>query len=127
MNRKLTLALGMLAAFCTVVAATAVAGSVKPAIPTRDTTGDTPGFTEQGGVTPLADAKTVEHWAGSFTDPTNGQTYPFTMVGKKPSANASSTTPTDIIPVRVVFDANGGYALDGTSKVDAVKASPIFQ
>src|SRR3954468_6021108 len=126
MNRKLALAFAVLAAVCAVVAATAVAGTAKPAIPTRDTTGDTPGFTEQGGVTPLADAKTVEHWAGSFTDPTNGHTYPFTMVGKKPSLNQSSTTPTDIIPVRIVFDANGGYALDGTSKVAAVEASPIF-
>ena len=126
MNRKFGLVLALLAALCAVIAASAVAGSVKSALPARDTTGDTPGFTEQGGVTPLADAKTVEHWAGSFTDPTNNQTYNFTMVGKAPSSNQSSTTPTDIIPVRVVFDANGGYALDGTSKVAAVEGSPIF-
>ena len=126
MNRKLALAFAMLAAICAVVAATAVAGPTKPAIPTRDTTGDTPGFTEQGGVTPLADAKTVDHWSGSFVDGSNGKTYSFTMVGKKPSLNQSSTTPTDIVPVKIVFDANAGYALDGTSKVAAVEGSPIF-
>jgi hypothetical protein len=127
MNRMLAIALALLAAAAAVLAATAAAAGPKPAIPLRDTNGDTPGFTEQGGVTPLADAKTVDHWAGSFTDPTNGQTYSFTMVGHAPSTNSSSTTPTDVIPVKVVFDANGGYALDGTSKVAAVEGSPIFQ
>jgi hypothetical protein len=127
MNRKLALALGLFAAIAAVIAATAIAGNSGSALPIRDTTGDTPGFEEQGGVTPLADANTVDHWSGSFTDPSNGQSYSFTMVGKKPSTNGSSTTPTDIIPVKIVFDANGGYALDGTSKVDAVEASPLFQ
>jgi hypothetical protein len=126
MNRKLALALALFAALAAMIAATAFAGGPKSAIPVRDTTGDTPGFEEQGGVTPLADAKTVEHWSGSFVDGSNGQTYSFTMVGKKPSLNQSSTTPTDIIPVRIVFNANGGFALDGTSKVAAVAGSPIF-
>jgi len=126
MHRKLLLALALsVMAFATVVAV-AAAGSNRSALPQRDTSGDTPGFTEDGSVTPLADAKTVEHWGGSFTDPTNGQTYQFTMVGKAPSTNGSSTTPTDIIPVRIVFDANNGYALDGTSKAAAVAASPLF-
>src|SRR5213080_2026874 len=127
MNRKLALALALCATIASVIAAAALAGGNGSAIPQRDTSGDTPGFTEQGGVTPLADAKTVDHWTGSFTDPTNSQSYSFTMVGKKPSTNGSSTTPTDIIPVKIVFDANGGYALDGTSKVKAVEASPLFQ
>src|SRR4051812_12394442 len=121
MNRKLALALALFAAIAATIAATAFAGGTGSALPLRDTTGDTPGFEEQGGVTPLADANTVDHWSGSFTDPSNGQSYSFTMVGKKPSTNGSSTTPTDIIPVKIVFDANGGYALDGTSKVNAVE------
>jgi hypothetical protein len=127
MSRKLTLALVLVTAVAAAIAATAFAGNNGSALPQRDTSGDTPGFTESGGVTPLADANTVDHWAGSFTDPTNGVTYPFTMVGKAPSTNSSSTTPTDIIPVKVVFNANGGYSLDGTGKVAAVEASPLFQ
>src|SRR3954451_22009377 len=127
MHRKLLLALSLAVAACAMVATVASAGGNGSAIPQRDTSGDTPGFTENGSVTPLADAKTIEHWGGSFTDPTNHVTYPFTMVGKAPSTNGSSTTPTDIVPIRVVFDANGGFALDGTGKVPNVLASPIFQ
>jgi hypothetical protein len=127
MHRKLLLALSLAVAAFAMVATVASAGGNGSAIPQRDTSGDTPGFTENGSVTPLADAKTIEHWGGSYTDPTNGQTYSFTMVGKAPSTNGSSTTPTDIIPVKVVFDANNGYSLDGTGKVAAVTASPIFQ
>src|SRR5581483_11642161 len=127
MHRRLLLALALAVTAAVTVVAVAAAGGSGSAIPQRSTSGDTPGFTEDGSVTPLADAKTVEHWGGSFTDPTNGVTYPFTMVGKAPSTNGSSTTPTDIIPVKVVFNANGGYALDGTSKVAAVEASPLFQ
>src|SRR3954468_20038608 len=121
MNRKLALALGLFAAIAAVIAANALAGNSGSALPLRDTTGDTPGFEEQGGVTPLADANTVDHWSGSFTDPSNGQSYSFTMVGKKPSTNGSSTTPTDIIPVKIVFDANGGHAAGGNAERAGVR------
>src|SRR3954470_19437400 len=102
MHRKLLLALAFAVAVAVTVVAVASAGGSGSAIPVRDTTGDTPAFTEDGSVTPLADANTIEHWGGSFTDPTNSQSYSFTMVGKAPSTNGSSTTPTDIIPVKVV-------------------------
>jgi hypothetical protein len=129
MNRRLLLALAAFATVGVVIVATAFARGDAPGstLPARSTTGDTFGFTEQGGLTPLADAKTVEHWSGSFTDPTNHVTYPFTMVGRAPSTNASSTTPVDIIPVRLEFAANGGAALDGTDRVEAVQNSPIFK
>src|SRR5258707_5271830 len=82
MNRRLLLAFAVFTTIAATIVATALAGGGGSAttLPTRDTAGDTAGFTEQGGVTPLADAKTVEHWSGSFTGPTNGVTYPFTMV-----------------------------------------------
>jgi hypothetical protein len=129
MNRRLLLALAAFATVGAVIVATAFARGDAPGstLPVRSTAGDTFGFTEQGGLTPLADAKTVEHWSGSFTDPTNHVTYPFTMVGKAPSTNGSSTTPVDIVPVRLEFAANGGAALDGTDRAAAVQASPIFQ
>jgi hypothetical protein len=128
MNRRLLLALAVFAAIGAAIVATAFARGNAPGttLPIRSTAGDTFGFTEEGGLTPLADAKTVEHWSGSFIDPTNHVTYPFTMAGKAPSTNASSTTPTDVIPIRVEFAANGGFALDGTDRVAAVQASPIF-
>jgi hypothetical protein len=128
MNCKLLLALAAFIGVAATIAATAVAGGGGSAatIPVRSTTGDTLEFTAEGGATPLADANTVDHWSGSFTDPTNHVTYPFTMAGHAPSANASSTTPTDIYPVRVEFAAQGGFALDGTNRVAAVEASPMF-
>jgi hypothetical protein len=129
-NRRLLLALALLVTVAAAGAASAFAGSGGSAstLPTRDTAGDTAQFTSQGGLTPLADANTIPHWSSQFTDPTNGVTYPYTMVGSNPfTGSGSSTVPTDIIPVRVVFDANGGYAIDGTNRVAAVQASPLFQ
>jgi hypothetical protein len=66
MNRKLLLALAAFIGVAATIAATAVAGGGGSAatIPVRSTTGDTMGFTAEGGATPLADAKTVDHWSG---------------------------------------------------------------
>ena len=129
MNRKLMLAVTVFVTVAAVIVATAAAGSGGSAstLPVRDTAGDSPQYTTNGSVTPLAGANTIAHWAGSFTDPTNSQTYSYTMVGADPASNSAATIPTDIIPVKVVFDANAGYSLDGTNRVAAVEASPLFQ
>src|SRR3954453_13683466 len=127
MNRKSVLAFVLVAALAAAVTVSAFAGGNGSALPQRATSGGTPRFPHQGGVTPLATAHTIDHWSGNFTDPTNGQSYGFTMAGHAPSTNSSSTTPTDIIPVKVVFNANGGYSLDAPPKVAAVEASPILQ
>ncbi|MDQ1486071.1 MAG: hypothetical protein QOJ62_1764, partial [Actinomycetota bacterium] len=50
-----------------VPAATASTGST---LPVMDPAG--PMFTQSGGATPLATDRTVPHWHGSYTDPTNG-------------------------------------------------------
>lgn len=69
-------------------------------------------------------ATTIPYWSSSFTS--NGTTYPYTMVGTNPAAgSATSTIPTEIIPLSFTF-ANG-VTLDGTTKVQATIASPIFQ
>lgn len=108
------------------VAAPAATATNSPALPVRDA--GSPTFTTMGGATPLATSRTVTHWHGSFTDPTNGVTYGYNMVGTDPRTTSSSTTvPTDIIPVNVVFSANGGYALNGTDVVTRTVASPMFQ
>jgi hypothetical protein len=89
-------------------------------------------FKEQslsGTVSSLAD--TIPSFTSSFTDPTNGQTYHYTMVGTDPSkGNATTTIPTMIIPMRFVFDASADpnvNVLDGTDKVAATKNSPVFR
>ncbi|HET8603970.1 MAG TPA: hypothetical protein VFM09_08590 [Marmoricola sp.] len=96
-------------------------------LPVKDLSSSDAQFTETGGATPLNTDTTVQHWHGQFTDPTNGVTYGYNMVGSDPATNTSTTTPTDIIPINVVFSANNGYALNGTDVVDRTVASPIFQ
>jgi len=105
-------------------------------------------FTTQGGVAPqfLAGASTVPHWTFQFTDPTNGVTYPITMVGTDPRVGGPTTIHTVIIPLKMNFVAAGqdpsslvnqGYVgfqpqfvnhtFDGSSKLSRVEASPVFQ
>src|SRR3954454_15117420 len=92
-----------------------------------------PKFTSEGGGSPSS-SKTIPYWSSSFTDPTNGVTYPYTMVGTSPleSTLRSTTVPTVVIPFRFVF-ANGDV-LDPTTQnsdgsgtdADLLKQSPIF-
>jgi hypothetical protein len=102
----------------------------------------TPGSTEGDGIgTPMfvtdksvsnfsANAQTIPYFRSSFTDPTNGITYPFTMVGTDPAkGDVATTIKTVIIPMRFTFakstDANN--VLDGTDRVLATLGSPVFQ
>jgi hypothetical protein len=85
-----------------------------------------PKFTSEGGATPFRTSKTIPYWSSSFTDPTNGVTYPFTMVGTNPfTTNESRTIPTVVIPFRFVFA--DGTVMDGSSDSGLLQASPIFQ
>jgi hypothetical protein len=84
-----------------------------------------PKFTAVGGTTAFRTAQTIPYWSASFTDPSNGVTYPYTMVGTNPYTGSGQTTiPTTIIPFRFVFA--DGTVMDGTDDVDATIASPIF-
>lgn len=88
------------------------------------------GYTTMGGASPLATDATVPHWHGQFTDPTSGVTYGYNMVGAEDPRNPGAGTtsvPVDIIPLRLAFEANNGFALDGTNEVGLTLASPIFQ
>jgi hypothetical protein len=85
-----------------------------------------PKFSSEGGTSPTRTSKTIPYWGSSFTDPTNGQTYGYTMVGTNPSrGNATTTVPTSIVPFRFVF--SDGQVMDGTADVTKTIASPIFQ
>jgi hypothetical protein len=84
-----------------------------------------PKFTTDGGVTPFRTSKTIPYWGASFTDPTNGVTYPYTMVGTNAfTSNDQTTVPSAIIPFRFVFA--DGTVMDGGGDVAATIASPIF-
>src|SRR2546430_9530431 len=106
-----------------------------------------PKFEEKGGAKPSRETRTVPYWSTRFTDPTNGVTYPFSMVGADPRSGRSTTVPTEIVPLRFNFVAGKqntqslaqpdvGYpapsplavAMDATG-YDAAQtvASPVFQ
>ena len=57
-----------------------------------------------------------------------GKQLPFNIVGTDPALGAATTTvPTVIVPIKVVFATAGGLTLDGGNVVPAVQNSPIFQ
>ena len=115
------------AAFTAAVPTASAAGSGN-ALPVKHLTAKDAKFTEMGGASvPLSRATTVDHWHGQFTDPTNGQTYGYDMVGHDPATNSSSTTPTDIYPLQITFSGSNGYALNGSDVVARTVASPVFR
>ena len=104
-------------------------------------------FSTEGGVTPqfLANARTIQHFTFNFTDPTNGVTYPITMVGADPRSSTSTTVHTVIIPLKMNFVAGNQntsalndlgwvgfratpltHSFDGSAKVAATLNSPAF-
>lgn len=72
--------------------------------------------------TPAANATYVPTFQSSFSF--NGTAYPYTMVGGNPASGATTTIPTVIVPVKLVF--SDGTAFDPTAIVPALEASPIF-
>lgn len=88
-------------------------------------------FTTEGGGNMSPTAVTIPWFGSKFTDPTNGRTYQFSMVGTDPSkGDVTTTIPTVIIPMRFTFDASADpafHVLDGTDRVAATLASPVFK
>jgi len=128
------------AASCTAAALAGSAGPAKPDV--------TPRFTTDGSVAPqfLQNARTIPHWTFQYTDPTNGTTYPITMVGSDPGkGDVTTAIHTVIVPLKLHFVAGNqpvsqlndlGYSgftataldhtFDGTSRVQDVLHSPVF-
>jgi hypothetical protein len=112
-----------------VLAGTGVSGrpTVAPKVLTNSSSLDAKSVTIGGGVTVLPTTRTVPHWWGSTTDPHNGVTYGYNMVGADPytcSGSACSVTvQADITPLIVHFD---GMTFDATPVVGPTLASPVF-
>jgi hypothetical protein len=71
---------------------------------------------------------TIPYWSGSFHSAVKGkeQTFPYTMVGSDPAAGSATTVvPTTIVPISLSF--SNGARLDGSTRVQSVIASPIFE
>lgn len=80
-----------------------------------------------GGASVLPTTRTVPHWFGSTTDPHNGITYGYNMVGADPNhcsgAGCSVTIEVDITPIVVNI---AGVTYDGNDVVQPTLASPQF-
>jgi hypothetical protein len=80
-----------------------------------------------GGASVLSTTRTVAHWWGSSTNPQNGVTYGYNMVGADPNTCAgsacSATIQADITPLIVNFD---GMTYDGTTVLGPTLNSPVF-
>ncbi|HEY6055191.1 MAG TPA: hypothetical protein VIU86_14755 [Gaiellaceae bacterium] len=128
-NRKLGLLLAVAAAsVSSVFVASAFAGST-PAVEPQliDDSALKALSTTEGGADVLPTTRTIPHWFGQTTDPHNGVTYGYNMVGSDPnscSGSACSTTiEADITPIIVHV---AGRTYDGTSVLQAVLDSPQF-
>lgn len=91
-----------------------------------------PKYATAGSVTNFsASARTIPYFRSQFTDPVNGKTYAFTMVGTDPvKGDAGTTTPTVIIPFTLTFTTSSDpnfWTLDGASKASLTAQSPVFQ
>jgi hypothetical protein len=119
---------GLLSASPALAAATGVSGkpTVKPK-PITASSFDPTTTTIGGGASVLPTTRTVPHWWGSATNPQNGVTYGYNMVGADPDSCSGSacsvTIQADITPLIVNFD---GMTYDGTTVVGPTLASPVF-
>jgi hypothetical protein len=126
MNRRLVVALAVVVALTASLAGSAFGGPAAKLPQLKKGQIGKVRYADGTSVDPAGTTNTIPYWAGSFTDPTNGVTYPFTMVGKNPSTGASVTVPTVIIPLDVVYSNPITISSDGSSRVAAVEASPLF-
>ncbi len=81
-----------------------------------------------GGANPLRTDATIPYWYGTTTDPHNGVTYGYQMVGANPNTCAgsacSTTIQADITPIVVNID---GLTFSGNDVLGPTLASPVFQ
>src|SRR5437773_3036035 len=77
-----------------------------------------------GDAKPHPGAKTIPLWTGQTTNPDDGVTYTYTMVGADPDSNQSSKIQVDIVPLNVNLL---GRTFNGSDAVEGVLASPAFQ
>ena len=82
-----------------------------------------PMTTTVGGASVLPTTRTVAHWHGTATNPADGVTYGFNMVGADPATNSPTTITADITPINVVVN---GMTFSGSDVVQPTLESPLF-
>jgi hypothetical protein len=85
-----------------------------------------PRSTTMGGASVLPTTRTIPHWYGQTTNPNDGITYGYNMVGADPNHcgnGCSVTIEADITPIIVNI---GGLTFSGADVVGPTLASPVF-
>jgi hypothetical protein len=81
----------------------------------------------QSGNTEQQQATGLVFFTANYNSLGTSRQLPFNIVGTNPANGAATTTiPTVIVPIKVVYQTAGGLFLDGTNVVPAVQNSPIF-
>ena len=83
----------------------------------------TPRTVTMGGASVLPTTRTVAHWHGTATNPADGVTYGFNMVGADPATNSPTTITADVTPINVVVN---GMTFSGSDVVQPTLDSPVF-
>ena len=111
------------AAGAVVAASVSVAAGSSTSIPVIDDSTLQAMSSTIGGASVLPTDRTVQHWFGQTTDPDNGVTYGYNMVGVDPATGGSATIQADITPLIVNI---GGMTFSGSDVLPATLASPQF-
>ena len=83
-------------------------------------------FADESGGTVSPTAFTIPSWSGSFVY--GGVVFPHSMAGTDPSKPPATTMiKTAIVPLDLQFKAGVGGSLNGSDRVAATLASPVFQ
>jgi hypothetical protein len=83
--------------------------------------------TGEGLDQPQGQTNSLAFYSANYTS-LGGKQLPMQIVGTDPSKGAATTSvPTVIVPIKIVYQLAGGAFLDGTNVVSAVQNSPIFQ
>lgn len=127
-SRGLGFSVSVLAAMVAALGATPASADTIQVIDDAQLTASTTTVGGVGGAPALNTGNTVAHWFGQATDPHNGVTYGYNMVGADPNACSGSacdvTVEADVQPLIVTV---GGMTFDGTQVMGATLDSPLFK
>jgi hypothetical protein len=125
--RRLGLSASVVAAMVAALAASPASANAIPVIDDSQLTASTTTVGGVGGAPSLNTSRTVSHWFGQTTNPHNGVTYGYNMVGADPNSCSGSacdvTVEADVQPLIVTVQ---GLTFDGTQVMAGTLNSPLF-
>ncbi len=131
--RRLGVSISVVAAIVAAFSAAPVGAATSPSVQVIDDSQLQAITTTEGGVAgapSLNTGDTVPHWFGQTTDPHNGVTYGYNMVGADPNNCTGSacdvTVQADVQPLNVTIQTPFAMTFNGSDVMAATLASPVF-